>query len=78
MPVILLDIILGLILYCACLLFFIMREKRQQDRDNHNDEGDDEGGLPVSFPPDFDLPPGVCLPDDPRAKRIIETEEIFA
>ncbi|WP_258102848.1 hypothetical protein [Marinoscillum sp. MHG1-6] len=55
-----------------------MREKRQQDRDNHNDEGDDEGGLPVSFPPDFDLPPGVCLPDDPRAKRIIETEEIFA
>ncbi|MFY0599915.1 MAG: hypothetical protein JXR03_09615 [Cyclobacteriaceae bacterium] len=53
-------------------------QKRQQKNRNQNDEGDDEGGLPVSLPPDFDLPPGICLPDDPRVKRVEEREEVFA
>ena len=41
-------------------------------------DSDDEGGLPVSLPPDIDLPPGICLPDDAPRKTIPETEEVFA
>ncbi|MEP0367812.1 MAG: hypothetical protein ABJN36_18340 [Cyclobacteriaceae bacterium] len=78
MQIILLNIAIGLALYTICLFVLIMRDQRKSRNDNQNDEGDDEGGLPVSFPPDFDLPPGVCLPDDPRARRIEETDQVLA
>ncbi|MEO9475498.1 MAG: hypothetical protein ABJG41_08185 [Cyclobacteriaceae bacterium] len=78
MQIILLNIAIGLALYTICLFVLIMRDQRKSSNGNQNDEGDDEGGLPVSFPPDFDLPPGVCLPDDPRARRIEETDQVLA
>lgn len=79
MQIILIDIAIGLALYTICLFLLIIRDqKRQQKNNNQNDEGDDEGGLPVITPPDFDLPPGVCLPDDPRVRRIEEPEEVLA
>lgn len=78
MQVILLDIAIGLILYTIGLFFLIIRDQKKENRRNKNDDGDDDGGLPVSFPPDFDLPPGICLPDDPRVRRVKETEEVLA
>lgn len=79
MQVIIIDIAIGLLLYSICLFVLIMRDQNRQKKNrNQNDEGDDEGGLPVSLPPDFDLPPGICLPDDPRVIRVEEREEVFA
>jgi hypothetical protein len=76
--IILINIAIGLLLYTVCLFVWIMRDQRKMTGGKSGDEGDDEGGLPVSFPPDFDLPPGVCLPDDPRAKKIEETDQVLA
>ncbi|MFT6865501.1 MAG: hypothetical protein ACJA08_000322 [Cyclobacteriaceae bacterium] len=78
MQIILIDIAIGLVLYTICLFLLIMRDQKRESRRNKNDDDDDEGGLPVSFPPDFDLPPGICLPDDPRVRRIKETDEVLA
>ena len=77
MQIILINIGLGMIIYTICLMVFLIKDKPFGHR-GHNDEGDDEGGIPVSLPPDFDLPPGVCLPDDPRALKLMEPEEVYA
>jgi len=70
------DIVLCAILYGIMLLVIFINNAR---RNNKNDtDSDDDGGLPVSLPPDIDLPPGVCLPDDPRRYQITEPDEIFA
>ncbi len=76
MKAIFIDIVFVIIIFGAVqvyLSFFIEKKNRKNDSDS-----DDDGGLPVSLPPDIDLPPGVCLPDDPRRHQVIETEEIFA
>lgn len=77
MQVILINIGLGMIIYTICLMVFLIKDTPYDNQKGH-DDGDDEGGIPVSLPPDFDLPPGVCLPDDPRALKLIETEEVYA
>ncbi|RED98831.1 hypothetical protein C7460_10923 [Marinoscillum furvescens DSM 4134] len=74
MPGVVFDIILCGVVYGVLLLFIFFKN---QDNRKNNDEGDDEGGLPVSLPPDIDLPPGVCLPDDPRVVKK-DPEEVFA
>lgn len=67
------------VLFLVCTLMFtfvfILQTRRKDDKDT---DSDDEGGLPVNLPPDIDLPPGVCLPDDPKRHKIIEHEEVFA
>ncbi|MFY0605605.1 MAG: hypothetical protein JXR10_02750 [Cyclobacteriaceae bacterium] len=75
---IVIEIVLCVIFY-AVLLYFIFQPRNTQGHlrnDSNDDEG--EGGLPVDFSPDFDLPPGVCLPDDPILRKIEDTEEILA
>ncbi len=78
MQVILINIALGMIIYTICLMVFLIKDRRFDDETGHNNDGEDEGGIPVSLPPDFDLPPGVCLPDDPRALKLMESEEVYA
>ena len=77
MQSILIDLLFCAFLYAILIAFIFVREsKKKNNRDT--DSGDDEGGLPVVLPPDIDLPPGVCLPDDrPRIKNT-EPEEVFA
>ncbi|MEQ9306608.1 MAG: hypothetical protein RJQ14_22025 [Marinoscillum sp.] len=70
-----LDIILFGILYTIFITFLLVKVNRKNR--NNDTDSDDEGGLPVSLPPDIDLPPGVCLPDD-RTVRTKEAEEVFA
>ncbi|MEQ8470101.1 MAG: hypothetical protein RIC35_02905 [Marinoscillum sp.] len=70
-----LDIILFGFLYSIFITFVLVRVNRKNR--NNDTDSDDEGGLPVSLPPDIDLPPGVCLPDD-RPVRSKEAEEVFA
>jgi len=62
------------------LITFIFVTKKKQTNSKRNDSNDDdgEGGLPINLPPDFDLPPGICLPDDPILKKVEEPEESFA
>ncbi len=78
MQVILLNIAIGIIGYMLCILLFSFIKGKYQNKRNKNDDGDDEGGLPVAFPPDFDLPPGVCLPDSPHLEKIKEPDEVPA
>jgi hypothetical protein len=78
MQIILLNIAVGMIIYTIFLVVLLYRDKAFGRRRGKNDEGDDEGGIPVSLPPDFDLPPGVCLPDDPKALKLMEADEIYA
>ncbi|WP_258100294.1 hypothetical protein [Marinoscillum pacificum] len=70
------DIILCGILYTILIVFVFIRTNK--NRRNNDTDSDDEGGLPVSLPPDIDLPPGICLPDDAPRKTIPETEEVLA
>ena len=67
-----------MIIYTICLMVFFIKGSPFGGQKGHNDDNDDEGGIPVSLPPDFDLPPGVCLPDDPRALKLMEHEEVYA
>lgn len=77
MQTIFIDLLLCAFLYGVLMAFIFIREsKKRNNRDSDN--GDDEGGLPVVLPPDIDLPPGVCLPDDRPRIRKTEPEEIFA
>lgn len=69
------DIVLCVVLYCVLLVFIFWKNNHNKNNDS---DGDDEGGLPVNLPPDIDLPPGICLPDDLPKKSIPETEEVFA
>ncbi len=66
------DIVLCLIVYAILLAIFIRKSRRK--RDFGDDDG--EGGIPATLPPDFDLPPGICLPDDPRVK-VKEPEDVL-
>ncbi len=71
-----LEILLCGLVYTFLIAFIFVKRKNRNDERGSDD--DDEGGLPVNFPPDFDLPPGICLPDDPVLKKMKETEETFA
>lgn len=73
---IVIDLLLCGFIYGILLAIIFVRESKKK-RGNDSD-GDDEGGLPVLSPPEIDLPPGVCLPDDPRVKKQDTTEEVFA
>lgn len=46
---------------------------------NRNVGGDDEndGGTPIHFTPDFDLPPGVSLPGTPPTFKDVEEEVLL-
>lgn len=72
----LVDVILCGILYTILIVFVFLRNNK--NKGNNDTDSDDEGGLPVSLPPDIDLPPGICLPDDAPKNRQPETEEVFA
>lgn len=69
------DLILCAFVYAILVAFIFIRENRKR---RGGDTDDDEGGLPVSQPPDIDLPPGVCLPDDRPRKTKTEPDEVFA
>lgn len=75
MQSIFIDILLCAFLYVFLLAFIFIRESKRRN-DKGSDSNDDDGGLPVVIPPDFDLPPGVCLPEDGPKKK--EPEEVFA
>lgn len=75
MGAIIIDVVLCILIYSILMLFIIISNGKS---DGSTDADGDDGGLPVSLPPDIDLPPGVCLPDDPRRHQITEPEEIFA
>ncbi len=70
------DIILCSILYTILLLFVLVKFNR--NKGNNDKDSDDEGGLPVALPPDIDLPPGICLPDDSPSNAKPEPEEVCA
>ena len=67
------DMILCGIAYLFLVYFmFTLIKKRRKGYDG---EDDDDGGLPVTGPPEIDLPPGVCLPDG-SPKLTVLTEDI--
>ena len=73
------DMILCGIAYLFLVYFMITLIKKR--RKGYDGEDDDDGGLPVSSPPEIDLPPGVCLPDgSPKLKIVKEDfkEEVLA
>ncbi len=71
------EFVLCAIIYGFLIGFiFVTRNTNKGDKNGSND--DEEGGIPVNFPPDFDLPPGVCLPDDPILRKVDTPEETFA
>lgn len=76
MHTIVIDLVLCGFIYAILMAFIFIRENRKKR--GSDSDGDDEGGLPVSLPPDIDLPPGVCLPDDNPRKTKAEPEEVFA
>lgn len=48
------------------LVVLLKKQKRTISPSSGNDEGDDEGGLPVDWDAPLDLPPGVyTLPPEP-------------
>jgi hypothetical protein len=73
---IVIDLLLCCFIYSILLAIIFIRENKKKRR-NDSSDGDDEGGLPIMTPPEIDLPPGICLPDDPRVKKH-EPEEVFA
>lgn len=75
MQSIIIDLVLFGFVYAILMAFIFIRSSRRR---KDNDDGDDEGGLPVSLPPDIDLPPGVCLPDDKPRKTVREPGDVFA
>lgn len=77
MPSVILNIVLCGIIYTILVVFIFVRSNKKK-RNGDSDSDDDGGGLPISLPPDIDLPPGVCLPDDRPAITQNEPEEIFA
>lgn len=54
------------------MITLLAKRKRSTDSDDDND-----GGITVSGPPKIDLPPGICLPDDPVRKLREEQEEVL-
>ena len=72
---ILIDLLLCGFIYAVLLTIILVKDSRRRKR--KDSDGDDDGGLPVMTPPEIDLPPGVCLPDDPRVRKK-EPEEVFA
>lgn len=76
MQTVIIDLVLFGFIYAILLAFIFVRESKR--RRGNDPDSDDEGGLPVNLPPDIDLPPGVCLPDDNPGKNKPEPEEIFA
>lgn len=77
MPGVILDIVLCGVIYTIMVVFIFLRSNRRKGN-NDADSDDDGGGLPVILPPDIDLPPGVCLPDDCPKITQQEPEEVFA
>lgn len=69
------DLVVFGFFYAILRAFLFVRDHKRKSDD---DSDDDEGGLPVNSPPDIDLPPGVCLPDDLTRRRKSEPEEVFA
>ena len=69
------DLVLSGLVYLVLVYFMItLLKKRKKNSDN---DDDNDGGIAVSGPPEIDLPPGVCLPDDPIRKIRKETEEVL-
>jgi hypothetical protein len=67
------DMILCGITYLFLVYFmFTLIKKRRKGFDG---DDDDDGGLPVSTPPEIDLPPGVCMPDGSPKLKIV-TDDI--
>ncbi len=65
------DLVLSGLVYLVLVYFMItLLKKRRKSTDS---DDDNDGGISVSGPPQIDLPPGVCLPDDPI--RIVREEQ---
>ena len=72
------DLVLCGIAYLFLVYFMVtMMRKRKKGYDG---EDDGDGGLPVTSPPEIDLPPGICLPDGSPKLRFTEEvhDEILA
>lgn len=66
------DMILCGITYLFLVYFmFTLLKKRRKGFDG---DDDDDGGLPVSTPPEIDLPPGVCMPDGSPKLKIVKED----
>jgi len=74
MGILSIDFILSGLVYMVLIYFMITLSKKRPSSDN---DDDNDGGISIAGPPHIDLPPGVCLPDDPRRRSKEEREEIF-
>ncbi|MDA0196610.1 MAG: hypothetical protein O2887_16360 [Bacteroidetes bacterium] len=68
------DFILSGLIYIVLIYFMIRLSKKKRNSDN---DDDNDGGISIAGPPKIDLPPGVCLPDDPIRRIKEEPEEIY-
>ena len=69
------DFVLSGIVYLVLIYFMItLLKKRRKSTDS---DDDNDGGISVSGPPQIDLPPGVCLPDEPVKRKHEEPEEVY-
>jgi len=73
MDIVSIDFILSGLVYVVLIYFMVTLSKKRRSPDN---DDDNDGGISIAGPPDIDLPPGVCLPDDPRRIKE-EPEEMF-
>ncbi len=75
MNIVTFDLVLSGLVYLVLIYFMItLLKKRRKSTDS---DDDNDGGISVSGPPQIDLPPGVCLPDDPIRKVRKENEEVL-
>lgn len=74
MSVLTFDLVLSGLVYLVLVYFMVtLLKKRRKSTDS---DDDNDGGISVTGPPRIDLPPGVCLPDDP-IRMVREEEEVL-
>jgi len=69
------DLVLSGLVYLVLVYFMITLLKKRKKSSDSDDDND--GGISVSGPPQIDLPPGICLPDEPRRRMKEEPEEVY-
>ena len=75
MNIVTFDLVMSAVVYVVLIYFMItLLKKRRRSTDS---DDDNDGGISVSGPPQIDLPPGVCLPDDPKRKVPMDQEEVL-
>lgn len=66
------------IIFCCfayvILIFFVIKRYQRTNKRLDSDSDDDEGGIEINNLPDLDLPPGICLPPDPKRQVNFDKE----